>query len=114
MVQAIGFTAKHYPGCQNALQTTEQETPSDPLLKHWKLQAEFCFSGIYMQTLSLPTVFFLILRNSNSLEMQVICNNAQIWQCPNQACHASHLCGVLYRDASCHLLLPSETDHPKH
>lgn len=46
--------------------------------------------------------------------MHIICSNAQILQCPNQACHASHLCGGLHRDASCHLLLPSETAHPKH
>lgn len=33
MVQATGVTTKYLPGCQNALQTTEQVTPRDPLLK---------------------------------------------------------------------------------
>lgn len=51
-----------------------------------------------------------------SLEMPAICSKVQrcAWQCPNQAFHASHLCGGLRHGVSCHLLLPSETAHLEH
>lgn len=57
-----------------------------------------------------------ILHSSVPLGMPTSCSNVQIfiWQCPNQACHASHLCGGLHQGASCRLWLPGETAHPKH